>query len=438
MTVVKGTKAADGADVLSMLHPLWQARSEQGAAEGMTTSGIDDGTHGLVSSAPPPSLSTLAQIEAEKLVDIERVKYDFFKWQVCVRESVLPGCLTSGTLCFSREGEVRSIERGGVPHRERVDQRKMTKLFVSVAKEESEHVSRVKACIAMLGDILSSIELVGGIGQGSFREREMLMRERREREKDLEEEERLRREEEEYEEEEEEELEGSFIDRQQSSRLSTGLHDGEERSDDDDLHYFDPGDFRYYPHEAGIWNELVKRSGKEGQGFEAGISATSFLSPSANLTASQITEEVLSDHQAKAVAKQRQHLDYLAPFLPATYKKDKNGMYPELSYEEAKRTAMDCLTACRDRLVEKANILQKRIDKEKTLVERRNTSFRKGSHVGGIVADTNHVEASKHSDLRLKILGARVKEHEELTKKEYDELTDRLKKDPRLKMLIWE
>eukprot|EP00742_Colponemidia_sp_Colp-10_P003210 GILJ01003419.1.p1 GENE.GILJ01003419.1~~GILJ01003419.1.p1 ORF type:complete len:847 (+),score=152.98 GILJ01003419.1:62-2542(+) len=118
-------------------------------------------------------------------------------------------------------------------------------------------------------------------------------------------------------------------------------------------------------------------------------------------------------------------VDYLSPFL-AQYGNRK------LNKAEALAAKDSCLSALKDRLLERANIIQKRLEEENSLLAKKQLAFsRRGDNVDK-AEEEEHERYFTEAMFRIKILEQRLARHEETALQKYAELDAKLRNDPRL------
>ncbi|MEW5310705.1 MAG: hypothetical protein WDW38_002476 [Sanguina aurantia] len=122
--------------------------------------------------------------------------------------------------------------------------------------------------------------------------------------------------------------------------------------------------------------------------------------------------------------------DYLSPFLPTLL-----GM-ATLSREQALETREKCLKALKDRLIERANIIQARLDEESTALAKRQQNFNRDRDQMSAEEEEEYERASEESMFRISILEKRLKRHEDQALHKYYELDHKLRSDTRLAMLL--
>eukprot|EP00939_MAST-03C_sp_MAST-3C-sp1_P003553 g3553.t1 len=118
-------------------------------------------------------------------------------------------------------------------------------------------------------------------------------------------------------------------------------------------------------------------------------------------------------------------VDYLTPYLP----KDK--LPHEVSPDEAHRANDACLKALKERLVERANIIQRRLDKENEMLAKRQAAFQRSRDaVDG--ADEEYEKFCVDAMFRIQILEQRLQKHDDTAMVKYEALLRKLQVDPRL------
>mmetsp|Transcript_46212 Transcript_46212/g.88190 ORF Transcript_46212/g.88190 Transcript_46212/m.88190 type:complete len:1493 (-) Transcript_46212:386-4864(-) len=122
--------------------------------------------------------------------------------------------------------------------------------------------------------------------------------------------------------------------------------------------------------------------------------------------------------------------DYLSPFLPATV----GGR--QLTKDDALKVRENCLKALKDRLIERANIIQARHDEETAALAKRQTNFQRDRDNMGRPEEEEYEQACEESMFRIHILEQRLKRHEEQALQKYYDLDAKLRSDPRLNMLM--
>ena len=120
--------------------------------------------------------------------------------------------------------------------------------------------------------------------------------------------------------------------------------------------------------------------------------------------------------------------DYLTPFLRTV--KDVNN----ISKEEALEVRQICLDACKARLVERANIIQARLNDENAKLGRKQEQFQRSQREGDLSTE-EYEKYCTEAMFRIQILEQRLVTHEETALKKFLDLDVKLAADPRLKVL---
>jgi hypothetical protein len=123
--------------------------------------------------------------------------------------------------------------------------------------------------------------------------------------------------------------------------------------------------------------------------------------------------------------------DYLTPFLPQPI-----GLHDApLSKEEAFTSRDGCLKALKERLVERANIVQSRLDEENAALSKRQAAFQRNRDHMDPNDEAEYERYCQEAMFRIQILEQRLDRHTELSLQKYAEMDARLRSDPRLAKL---
>ncbi|KAL6761433.1 hypothetical protein V8C86DRAFT_3131553 [Haematococcus lacustris] len=122
--------------------------------------------------------------------------------------------------------------------------------------------------------------------------------------------------------------------------------------------------------------------------------------------------------------------DFLSPFLPPLI-----GMQ-QLNREESLQVREKCLKALKDRLIERANIIQARLDEESAALAKRQQNYQRDRDQMTVEEEEEYERAVEESMFRIHILEKRLKRHEEQALHKYYELDHKLRSDPRLAALL--
>ena len=121
-------------------------------------------------------------------------------------------------------------------------------------------------------------------------------------------------------------------------------------------------------------------------------------------------------------------MDYLAPFL--RYVKDPLA----ITKEEALEIRQTCLDGYKARLVERANIIQSRLNDENAKLGRKQEQFQRSQREGDMSTE-EYEKYCTEAMFRIQILEQRLASHEDAALKKFAELDMRLAADPRLMVL---
>jgi len=124
----------------------------------------------------------------------------------------------------------------------------------------------------------------------------------------------------------------------------------------------------------------------------------------------------------------RAEIDYLAPYLNFP-----NGI-PQ-NRQNAITARNDCLQALKERLLERATIIQEHLDREQAALKSNNDKYNKHKSEDQEKkkeADDEFKRTSEEIMFRLSILENRLKRHGDMAVEQYNELKNKLKNDPRL------
>jgi len=125
--------------------------------------------------------------------------------------------------------------------------------------------------------------------------------------------------------------------------------------------------------------------------------------------------------------------DYLKPYLPAEH--EPHDMSARLSKEQAIQVKDQCLKAHKERLVERANIIQSRLDNENASLAREQSKFTRTREHATPEAINEYEDNCADAWFRIQILEQRLSRHEDNALYKFAELDTRLRNDPRLSSL---
>ena len=118
--------------------------------------------------------------------------------------------------------------------------------------------------------------------------------------------------------------------------------------------------------------------------------------------------------------------DFLSAFLPSTIN------VRHLTRTECFAVRDKCLKALKDRLIERANIIQARHDEETAALAKRQANFQRDRDQMSQEEEEEYEKACEESMFRIHILEQRLKKHEEQALQKYYALDSKLRNDPRL------
>ncbi|CAI9616551.1 unnamed protein product [Staurois parvus] len=119
-------------------------------------------------------------------------------------------------------------------------------------------------------------------------------------------------------------------------------------------------------------------------------------------------------------------MDYLASFLARL------GNPERLTRAQAQQVREDCLSDLKHRLIEQANLIQARFEKETQELQKKQQWYQENQTSMTQEVQDTYTEYCSEAMFRIQILEARLTRHKELAPRKYLALEDRLNKDPRL------
>jgi len=122
-------------------------------------------------------------------------------------------------------------------------------------------------------------------------------------------------------------------------------------------------------------------------------------------------------------------VDYLTPFLQNVNDVKK------INREEAMKAREACLRALKERLLERANIIQTRLDQENMLLAKRQAAFQRSQRDHDQGGDEEFERFCSETMFRIQILEQRLTRHEETALQKYADMDQKLHTDPRLSIL---
>ncbi|GLI65995.1 hypothetical protein VaNZ11_009689 [Volvox africanus] len=122
--------------------------------------------------------------------------------------------------------------------------------------------------------------------------------------------------------------------------------------------------------------------------------------------------------------------DYLSPFLPTLLGTQ------QLTRTQALEVREKALKALKDRLIERANIIQARLDEETAALAKRQQTFHRDRDQMTATEEEEYERQTEESMFRIHILERRLRRHEEQALHKYYELDAKLRGDSRLQSLL--
>eukprot|EP00640_Fibrocapsa_japonica_P007581 CAMPEP_0113937326 /NCGR_PEP_ID=MMETSP1339-20121228/3971_1 /TAXON_ID=94617 /ORGANISM="Fibrocapsa japonica" /LENGTH=145 /DNA_ID=CAMNT_0000940045 /DNA_START=54 /DNA_END=491 /DNA_ORIENTATION=- /assembly_acc=CAM_ASM_000762 len=138
------------------------------------------------------------------------------------------------------------------------------------------------------------------------------------------------------------------------------------------------------------------------------------------------SNEALADEEDQT---DHRMVDYLTPFLQSV---------PDprhLTREEAQKARDSCLKALKDRLLERANIIQNRLAEENAKLAKEQATFQRNQRDTDQRAEEEFQKICSEAMFRIQILERRLVQHEEQALAKYAEMDSKLSVDPRLSVL---
>ncbi|KAJ3328293.1 hypothetical protein HDU76_010208 [Blyttiomyces sp. JEL0837] len=140
------------------------------------------------------------------------------------------------------------------------------------------------------------------------------------------------------------------------------------------------------------------------------------------------SEEEKENHKGEEEEAKASDLDYLSPFLV-------NYVNPSaLVREEALQVKEACLKSLKERLIEKANIIQSRLEEVTQEYQRRQLAYSRNADSMTVEETDEYVRFCNDALFKIHILEMRLAKHKEAAPERYIELDAKLRSDPRLKI----
>eukprot|EP00667_Euglena_gracilis_P002299 EG_transcript_2300 len=135
--------------------------------------------------------------------------------------------------------------------------------------------------------------------------------------------------------------------------------------------------------------------------------------------------------------------DYLAPYLEHLARANAAKIPPpkplapdgRLPREDAMKVKEACLKDLKDRLIQRAHIMQNRLDEEKEKLARKQSNFQKNQEQIDNMNQEEYIQFCENAMWRIHILEKRLERHQDQSLQKYAELDQKLRLDPRLSAL---
>jgi len=124
--------------------------------------------------------------------------------------------------------------------------------------------------------------------------------------------------------------------------------------------------------------------------------------------------------------KQEMEIDYLAPFLAQM------GDPEKISRHEAFKLKEDCLADLKHRLIDKANLIQSRFEKETQELQKKQGWYQQNQVSMSKDDEEEYLNYCSEAMFRIHILELRLNRHKEMAPHKYMALEQKLRTDPRL------
>jgi hypothetical protein len=170
-------------------------------------------------------------------------------------------------------------------------------------------------------------------------------------------------------------------------------------------------------------DELLKMRKRE----EGNILLERSIFDTARENAKQDAKQELRNEDAEEL--DARSVDYLTPFLQNVSDQLR------ISKDEAAKARESCLRALKDRLLERANIIQTRLDEENSALAKRQAAFQRSQRDHDQGGDEEFERFCSETMFRIQILEQRLTRHEETALQKYADLDHKLHNDPRLAIL---
>eukprot|EP00795_Rhopilema_esculentum_P003398 gene3398-1756_t len=146
-----------------------------------------------------------------------------------------------------------------------------------------------------------------------------------------------------------------------------------------------------------------------------------------NEKAKQRRTEMERKQREEEMRKRDMELDYLAPFL------SRIGDPKTLSKPDAVKIREECLQDLKQRLIEKANLIQARFEKETQDLQKKQTWYQQNQMNMTKEDEEDYLNFCSEAMFRIHILELRLSRHKEMAPQKYMQLDEKLRNDHRLR-----
>lgn len=140
-------------------------------------------------------------------------------------------------------------------------------------------------------------------------------------------------------------------------------------------------------------------------------------------------EKTVETEEEREDEKDRRQVDYLTPFLQNI------SDLKSITREDAQKVREACLKALKDRLLERVNIIQNRLNDENTKLAKQQAAFQRNQRDNDPDAEEEFERFCSEAMFRIQILEQRLVQHEENALRKYKEMDTKLLADPRMSVL---
>ncbi|KAG9272008.1 dynein regulatory complex subunit 7 [Astyanax mexicanus] len=165
---------------------------------------------------------------------------------------------------------------------------------------------------------------------------------------------------------------------------------------------------------------------------ESGITLQiSIYDTARNEKARMYIEELKRLAEEELLNKEEKELDILAPFLA------KLGNPASLTREQVQQLVADCLAEMKQRLVDRANLIQARFEKETQELQQKQQWYQKNQLTMTQEDEDAYLAYCSDAMFRIHVVKLRLNRHKDKAPQMYLALRDKLRRDPRLIQHLW-